>query len=120
MKAFSKEEKKTSFHLDLQIHSSKQDTKCSLDRDTCNSLIFCSVFIIISCFLLSVHVWGAYVPVCMRESGTEPDKERESLCKEFGKLNKVPQESLPKDLGECSRFWRERPLKSENTLALSY
>lgn len=55
---------------------------------------------------------------CM--SQRERDKEKESLCEEFGKLNKVPQESLPKDLGECSRFQGERPLKSENTLALSY
>lgn len=54
----------------------------------------------------------------MREQ--EADKERESLCTEFGKLNKVPQESLLRDLGECSRFQGENPLKNENTLALSY
>lgn len=40
----------------------------------------------------------------MSASETGGDKERESLCGEFGKLNKVPQESLPKDLGECSRL----------------
>lgn len=75
-----------------------------------------------SCFLLWVCVLSVCSRVCHREreSETEADKERESLCREFGKLNKVPQESLPKDLGECSRFQGERPLKSENTLALSY
>lgn len=40
----------------------------------------------------------------MSASETGGDKERQSLCGEFGKLNKVPQESLPKDLGECSRL----------------
>lgn len=60
------------------------------------------------------------VNVFVREQETEADKDRESLCKEFDKLNKVLQESLPKDLGECSGFQGERPLKSENTLALSY
>lgn len=41
--------------------------------------------------------------MCVHESQTG-DKERERLCKELGKLNKVPQESLLEDLGECSRF----------------
>lgn len=52
-----------------------------------------------------------------KEQATEADKERETLCK---RLWQVPQESLPKDLGKCSRFLGERSLKSENTLALSY
>ena len=65
-------------------------------------------------------VGRVFMHVCVCVSEPEADKERESLCKEFGKLNKVPQESLPKDRGECSRFQGERPLKNENTLALSY
>lgn len=126
MKTHLKKKKKNFSSVSTLIwkhRADKQDHRFSLDDDTCNSLTYIyifSIFIIISCFLLFVRVWGVYDHVCMRESETEEDKERESLCKEFGKLNKVPQESLPKDLGECSRFWRERPLKSENTLALSY
>lgn len=65
-------------------------------------------------------VRGVRVACVCERARQRKDKESESLCKEFGKLNKVPQESLPKDLGECSRFQGERPLKSENTLALSY
>lgn len=39
------------------------------------------------------------------------------VCKEFGKLKTVFQESLPRDLGECSRSQRKRLIKMENTPA---
>lgn len=42
--------------------------------------------------------------MCVYERQTAGDKVRERLCEELGKLNKVPQESLPEDLGECSSF----------------
>lgn len=74
-------------------------------------LVYNYVLFTLVCVCVFMRVW---------ERARQRDKEREGLCKEFGKLNKVPQESLPKDLGECSRFQGERPLKSENTLALSY
>lgn len=66
------------------------------------------MFVITPCFFGGAGVlrgvWGVYVAERVSESETGADKERESLCEEFGKLNKVPQESLPKDLGECSRL----------------
>ncbi len=54
-------------------------------------------------FFLLVYNYVLFTLVCVCscvcERARQRDKEREGLCKEFGKLNKVPQESLPKGSG---------------------